>query len=251
MPTAVVTGGSSGIGRACVIALTATGWRVIATARRTDRLVEIAAETGCFTVTCDVTDPAQVAQLADRCAELSGGRLDAVVNVAGGALGVDRVEAADLDRWRRMYEVNVIGTAQVTQALLPQIRANAGGSIVVLSSTAAQAAYVGGAGYNAAKAGEHMVAGALRLELVGEPIRVIEIAPGMVHTEEFSLVRLGGDAEAAAAVYDGVAKPLTAADVADVVAYSLNAPAHVNLDLVTVRPVAQASNYHVARNRGV
>jgi NADP-dependent 3-hydroxy acid dehydrogenase YdfG len=210
----------------------------------------LASETGCATVACDVTSEADVAALVRKANDLFGGTLDAVVNIAGGAFGVDPVATADLDQWRRMYELNVLGTTRVTQALLPLLRANGRGSIVLLTSTAAQAAYTGGGGYNVAKAGEHMVAGALRLELVGEPIRVIEIAPGMVHTEEFSRVRLG-DQAAADAVYEGVAHPLTAEDVADVVAYSLNLPAHVNLDLVTIRPVAQASNYHVARNKGV
>ncbi len=251
MTTAVVTGASSGIGRASVAALAASGWQVLGAARRADRLAELAAETGCATAVCDVTSAGDVEALAQQAADLFGGTLDAIVNIAGGAFGVDPVEKADLEGWRRMYDLNVLGTTRVTQALLPLVRANGSGSVVLLTSTAAQAAYTGGAGYNAAKAGEHMVAQALRLELLGEPIRVIEIAPGMVHTEEFSLVRLGGDKAAADAVYEGVSHPLSAGDVADVVAYSLNLPAHVNLDLVTIRPVAQASNYHVARGAGL
>lgn len=250
-PTAVVTGASSGIGRATVHALTSAHWRVLAVARRADKLQTVAEQTGCDIHVCDVTDPQQVAALAQRASTLFGDKLSAVVNIAGGAFGVDSVAQADLDKWRDMYELNVIGTTRVTQALLPLVRQAETGSIVMLTSTAAQAAYTGGGGYNAAKSAEHMVAQALRLELVGEPIRVIEIAPGMVHTEEFSLVRLGGDQSAADAVYEGVVHPLTGEDVADVVAYALNAPAHVNLDLVTIRPVAQASNYHVARNKGV
>lgn len=248
--TAVVTGASSGIGRATVEALARSGWNVIGAARRADRLQTLAAETGCDTFVCDITSPEQVAELAAHVESVTAGRLDAIVNIAGFALGVDPVASADLDRWRSMFEANVIGTTRVTQVLLPFVRANGGGSVLVLSSTASQMAYAGGAGYNAAKAGEHMVAQALRLELLGEPIRVIEIAPGLVHTEGFSLVRLGQQA-AADAVYEGVAYPLTAADVADVIAYSLNVPAHVNLDLVTIRPVAQASNYHIARGKGV
>lgn len=231
-------------------ALAASGWTVLGAARRADRLAELASETGCATAVCDVTSAADVAALVQQATELFGGTLDAVVNIAGGAFGVDPVATADLEKWRRMYDLNVLGTTRVTQALLPLLRANGASSIVLLTSTAAQAAYPGGGGYNVSKAGEHMVAGALRLELVGEPIRVIEIAPGMVHTEEFSRVRLG-DQAAADAVYEGVVHPLTAEDVADVVAYSLTLPAHVNLDLVTIRPVAQASNYHVARNKGV
>ena len=249
--TAVVTGASSGIGRATAARLAADGWRVLAVARREDRLASLAAECACDTLAVDVTDDASVQALVARSEELFGGRLNAVVNIAGGALGVDRVDGADLDQWRAMVETNVIGTARVTRELLPQLRASGRGDILVLSSTAAQSAYEGGAGYNAAKAGEHMVAQALRLELNGEPIRVIEIAPGMVRTEEFSLVRLGGDQAAADKVYDGVEKPLTAEDCADVISYALNAPHHVNLDLVTIRPLAQAANHKVARGAGL
>lgn len=249
-PTAVVTGASSGIGRATVRALVAAGWRVLAAARRTDRLIELAAEVGCTTATCDITDPDSVAELARTASDTFAGRLTAIVNIAGGALGVDAVATADLDKWRAMYDTNVIGTTRVTQALLPLVRANGFGSVVLLTSTAAQAAYVGGGGYNAAKAGETMVARCLRLELVGEPIRIIEIAPGMVKTEEFSLVRLG-DQDAADKVYEGVTYPLVAEDIADVVRYALTVPQHVNLDLITVRPVAQAANHLVARGRGV
>ncbi len=250
-PTAVVTGASSGIGRATVKTLAQAGWRVLATARRADRLASLAAEALCETHVCDITDGDSVADLATKAAVAFGGRLTAIVNIAGGALGVDAVETADLDKWRAMYETNVLGTTRVTQALLPLVRANGFGSVVLLTSTAAQAAYQGGAGYNAAKAAETMVARALRLELVGEPIRVIEIAPGMVKTDEFSLVRLDGDADAAAQVYAGVAFPLVAEDIADIVRYALTVPQHVNLDLITVRPVAQAANHLVARGRGV
>lgn len=250
-PTAVVTGASSGIGRATVEALTAAGWQVLAAARREQRLDEVAAATGCTTAVCDITDPGSVAKLVASARQAFGGTLTAVVNIAGGALGVDEVATADLDKWRTMYETNVIGTTRVTQALLPLVRANGGGSVVILTSTAAQVAYQGGGGYNAAKAAETMVARALRLELVGEPIRVIEIAPGMVKTEEFSLVRLAGDHAAAEKVYEGVTNPLVAADVADVVRYALTVPQHVNLDLITIRPVAQAANHLVARGRGV
>lgn len=248
--TAVVTGASSGIGRATAERLAADGWRVLAVARREERLARLAAETGVDVLAVDVTDPASVDRLVARVQELFGGSLNAVVNIAGGAFGLESVGEADLDAWERMYATNVLGTARVTKALLPALRASGRGSILVLSSTAAQAAYEGGAGYNAAKAGQHMIAGALRLELAGEPIRVIEIAPGMVRTEEFSLVRLG-DAEAADKVYEGVENPLTAQDCADVIAYSLNAPHHVNLDLVTIRPIAQAAAHKVARNAGL
>lgn len=249
--TAVVTGASSGIGYATAVALTAAGWRVLGVARRADKLEKLSAETGCDTYVCDLTSDVEVGHLAEHVASLFDGSLTAIVNIAGGAFGTDQVATADLEKWRRMFELNVLGTTRVTQAMLPLIRANGFGSVVLLTSTAAQAAYPGGGGYNAAKGAEHMVARALRLELAGEPIRVIEIAPGMVHTDEFSLVRLAGDQVAADAVYEGVTNPLTAEDVADVVAYTLNVPQHVNLDLVTLRPVAQSSNYHVARGKGV
>lgn len=249
--TAVVTGASSGIGRAAAARLAADGWRVLAVARREDRLADLASETGCTALAVDVTDDASVEALREHVDALFGGRLNAIVNVAGGALGVETVAEADLAKWQGMYETNVLGAVRVIRALLPAVRASGRGDVLLLTSTAAQAAYEGGSGYNAAKAGEHMLASALRLELNGEPIRVIEIAPGMVRTEEFSLVRLGGDQVAANAVYDGVAQPLTAEDCADVISYALNAPHHVNLDLVTIRPLAQAANHKVARGRGL
>ena len=169
---------------------------------------------------------------------------------SGLPLGVDQVAEADLSKWQGMYDMNVLGALRVTRALLPALRASGRGDVLFVTSVAAQEAYPGGSGYNAAKAGEHMLARALRLELNGEKVRVIEIAPGMVHTEEFSLTRLG-DQAAADKVYDGVEKPLTAEDCADVISYALNAPHHVNLDLVTVRPLAQAAAHAVARGKGV
>jgi NADP-dependent 3-hydroxy acid dehydrogenase YdfG len=248
--TAVVTGASSGIGRATAARLVADGWRVLAVARREDRLAELAAETGCEVLAVDVTDDDSVAALVVRAEELFGGTLNAVVHVAGGALGVEPAAEADLGKWQRMYDINVLGAVRVTRALLPALRESGRGDLLFVTSVAGQEAYPGGSGYNAAKAGEHMLAAALRLELNGEKVRVIEIAPGMVRTEEFSLVRLG-DAEAADAVYDGVEQPLTAEDCADVISYALNAPHHVNLDLVTVRPLAQAAAHRVARHQGV
>ncbi|HLQ80088.1 MAG TPA: SDR family oxidoreductase [Brachybacterium sp.] len=248
--TAVVTGASSGIGRATARRLVADGWQVLAVARREDRLHALAEETGCATLGVDVTDDASVAALAERTHELFGEELNAVVHVAGGALGVDPVAEADLGRWQRMYETNVLGALRVTRALLPALRRSGRGDVLFVTSVAAHEAYPGGSGYNAAKAGEHMLARTLRLELNGEKVRVIEIAPGMVRTEEFSLVRLG-DQEAADAVYDGVERPLTAEDCADVISYALGAPHHVNLDLVTVRPLAQAAAHRVARHQGI
>jgi NADP-dependent 3-hydroxy acid dehydrogenase YdfG len=245
---AVVTGASSGIGRATAVALRNSGWDVLGVARRADRLEQLAAETGAQVFAADLTKQQDVDALAER---LGGDPLHSLVHIAGGALGADRVEDGDSEQWLRMYEMNTLSAHRLVKALLPKLRATAAAEnthvdMLFLTSTAAQVAYPGGAGYNAAKAGESMLVQALRQELVGEPVRVIEIAPGMVHTEEFSLVRLGDQAKADA-VYDNVEQPLTAGDVADVVAYSLNAPGHVNLDLVTVRPVAQAAQHLVHR----
>lgn len=241
---ALVTGASSGIGAATVRRLRSEGWDVVATARRADRLAELAAETGADTVVADVTSDADVARLAAHVAE--GGPLDALVNNAGGAFGLDPVESSDLEHWRQMYELNVLGTLRVTQALLPHLRDGDGGDIVVVTSTAAHGTYEGGAGYVGAKHAERMLATTLRWEILGEPIRIIEIAPGAVATEEFSMVRFDGDSERAAAVYAGY-EPLVADDIADAIAWSLSRPAHVNIDLLVVRPRAQASNNKIAR----
>jgi len=241
---AVVTGASSGIGAATVRRLRADGWDVLATARRGDRLEALAAETGAQTFVADVTSEADVAALVAHVRDTGG--LDAVVNNAGGAFGLDPVESGDLAQWRAMYELNVLGTLRVTQGLLPLLRERGAGDVLVVTSTAAHGAYPGGAGYTGAKAAEHMLVETLRWEIVGEPVRVIEIAPGAVATQEFSLVRFGGDAERAAAVYEGY-QPLVADDVADTIAWSLSRPPHVNVDLLVVRPRAQANNTTVAR----
>jgi NADP-dependent 3-hydroxy acid dehydrogenase YdfG len=239
----LVTGGSSGIGAATVRRLQHDGMEVIAAARRLDRLEELAAETGCEAYQLDVTSDEEVTALAAHLSETGG--LNAVVNNAGGALGLDRVEDADLEGWRRMYELNVLGTLRVTKAMLPLLRVS-GGDILVVTSTAAHAPYEGGAGYTGVKHAERMLTTTLRWEIVGEPIRVIEISPGNVETD-FSLVRFDGDAERAATVYAGY-QPLVADDIADVISYALTRPSNVNLDLVIVRPRAQASNTKIARN---
>ena len=241
---AVVTGASSGIGAATVRRLRAEGWDVLATARRGDRLAALAQETGAESFVADVTSDEDVAALVAHVRSTGG--LDAVVNNAGGALGQDTVEDGDLEQWRTMYELNVLGTLRVTQGLLPLLRERGAGDVVVVTSTAAHAAYPGGAGYTGVKHAERMLATTLRWEIVGEPIRVIEVAPGAVATEEFSLVRFGGDAERAAKVYEGY-QPLLAEDVAEAIAWTLERPAHVNVDLLVVRPRAQANNTTVAR----
>ena len=240
--TAVVTGASSGIGAATARALAEAGYRVVCAARRTDRIEPLAAEIGGVAVACDITDPAQV----DALAAAVGDRLDLLVNNAGGAVGTETLAEADFDAWVTMFETNVLGAGRVTKALLPALRA-AEGTVVFVTSTAAEAAYEGGSGYNAAKAGERMLAGALRLELNGEPVRVCEVAPGLVHTEEFSLVRFHGDQARADATYAGVPDPLVAEDVADAIAWVASRPAHVNIDRLVIRPRAQAANHKVHR----
>lgn len=246
---AVVTGASSGIGEATARRLAAEGFHVVAAARREDRLAKLAAELGNATaVRCDVTDDASVAALAETVAGL-GGRVTLLVNNAGGARGVDPVAAGSVADWQWMYDVNVLGTLRVTKALLPALEASGAGTVVTIASTAAFVVYEGGGGYAAAKHAQGALVGTLRLELSGKPVRVIEIDPGMVRTEEFSLNRLGGDRTAADAVYAGVAEPLTADDVADCVAWCATRPQHVNVDRLVVRPIAQAAQHKVHREK--
>ncbi|MFI9720234.1 SDR family NAD(P)-dependent oxidoreductase [Streptomyces sp. NPDC052396] len=241
--TAVVTGASSGIGAATARQLAAAGYRVVLTARRKDLIEALAAELPEATAhALDVTDRAAVDAFA---ATLDSCHL--LVNNAGGALGTDPVATADPADWRTMYEVNVLGTLHMTQALLPALKQSGDGTVVLLSSTAGLATYEGGGGYVAAKHGTHVMAETLRLELCGQPVRVIEIAPGMVKTEGFALTRFRGDQEKADAVYTGVAEPLTAEDVAETITWAVTRPSHVNVDLLVLRPRAQASNYKVHR----
>lgn len=244
----VVTGASSGIGAATVREFAAAGWQTVAVARRADRLEALAAVTGCHTIVCDVTDEDQVASMASEVATTGGA--SGLVNNAGGAVGVDSVETSSNDDWRRMFEVNVLGLRSVTAALLPVLRSAASeegwASMLNVTSTAGLAVYPGGGGYNATKYAAHAVTGVLRLELAGEPIRVMEIAPGLVHTEEFTVKRLRGDAEAASKFYENVT-PLTAEDVARVIVGAFEQPPHVNQDLIVLRPVAQSSVFHTHR----
>ncbi len=239
---AVVTGASSGIGAATVRRLRAEGWSVLAVARREDRLRALADDTGCEYCVADVTKAEDVDTLVSR-----AGAVHALVANAGGAVGVDPVADADPADWQAMYDVNVLGTLRVTQSLLPALRASGRGDVLIMSSTAGFVAYEGGGGYVAAKHGTHAIAATLRLELAGEPVRVIEIAPGMVKTDEFSVKRYRGDAAKAEAVYAGVDEPLTAVDVADAVVWALTRPHHVNVDLMVLRPLAQAAQHKVAR----
>jgi NADP-dependent 3-hydroxy acid dehydrogenase YdfG len=241
--TAVVTGASSGIGAATARRLAAEGFHVYCAARREDRVGALAEEIGGTAVRCDVTSPAEVAALA----EAVGERLDVLVNNAGGAIGADPVAAARAEDWRAMYEVNVIGLLQVTQALLPALVASGAGTIVNVGSTAGRIAYEGGGGYTAAKHGTQVVSETLRLELFDQPVRVCEIAPGMVRTDEFSVKRFGGDQEKADRIYEGVAEPLVAEDVADAIGWVVTRPPHVNVDEMVIRPRAQAAQHKVHR----
>jgi len=242
-----VTGASSGIGAATAVRLAEAGYHVVAAARRSDRIEALAGQIRgkggrAEARTLDVTDRAAVDTLAaslDRC--------DVLVANAGGAVGGDQIADGSPDDWRAMYEVNVLGTLNVTQALLPALVASGAGTVVVMGSTAGFVAYEGGGGYVAAKHGAHALAATLRLELYDKPVRVIEIAPGMVKTDEFAINRFRGDAGKAAAVYAGVAEPLTADDVADAVTWAVTRPAHFNVDLMVIRPRAQAAQHKVYR----
>jgi NADP-dependent 3-hydroxy acid dehydrogenase YdfG len=245
MTVAVVTGGSSGIGAACVARLAAEGYTVVAGARRLDRLRAVCEPVGAVALELDVTDEESVKRFS--AAAVEAGPVAVAVNNAGGALGVDPVADADIDAWRWMYEANVLGTVRVTKALLPSLLdAPGGGTVVVIGSIAGLEPYEGGAGYNAAKHGVAAVRQVLRYELLGRPVRVCEIDPGMVDTE-FSTVRFGGDAERAAKVYEGMT-PLTADDIADCVAWAVTRPAHVNIDRIVLHPRDQASARRVHRS---
>ncbi len=240
---AVVTGASSGIGAATARRLAAEGFDVIAAARRRDRLDELASSTsGITAVTLDVTSPASIAELVSSLDDVA-----VLVNNAGGAIGTEPIEHADPADWQAMYDTNVLGVLRVTQALLPALSRGAGGHIVVTGSIAGHLVYEGGGGYTAAKHGTTALVETLRLELNGRPVRVTEVAPGMVRTDEFALVRYRGDQQAADRVYAGVDEPLTADDIADCIAFAVTRPAHVNIDLLVVKPIAQAAPHKVDR----
>lgn len=243
-PVALVTGGGTGIGAAITRRLVADGYAVIVAGRRRDRLDAVVTELGnsVTALQLDVTDAASVAAAIG-----SLERLDVLVNNAGGAIGLSPVEDANLDEWEAMYATNVLGTVRMTQAALPLLRGSARATIVNISSIAGERVYAGGGGYTAAKHGESVVSETLRLELNGSHVRVIDIRPGMVHTDEFSLTRLHGDQSAADKVYDGVDRPLVADDVAACVAFAVGLPQHVNIDTLVVKPVAQAAPHLLHR----
>jgi len=246
-PVAVVTGASSGIGAATAVKLAQAGYHVVLAARRADRTEALARRIRddggqADPALLDVTDRDAVQAFAD---DLD--RCDVLVNNAGGAFGAETVADSDPADWQAMYDVNVLGTLHVTQALLAKLIASGAGTIVVMGSTAGLISYEGGGGYVAAKHAEHAIAETLRLELYDQPLRIIEIAPGMVRTDEFAVNRFRGDAAQAAAVYAGVAEPLTADDVADTVAWAVTRPPHMNVDLLVLRPRAQAAQHKVYR----
>lgn len=247
--TAVVTGASSGIGAATAVRLAQAGYHVVLAARRADRLEKVAEQIAAAggeatTAPLDVTDRPAVDAFAAGLPQC-----DVLVCNAGGAIGAEYVADASPADWLAMYQSNVLGTLHIVQALLPKLISGGDGTIVLMSSTAGLTAYEGGGGYVAAKHGTHAIAGTLRLELCGQPVRVIEIAPGMVKTEEFALNRYHGDAAKAATVYAGVPEPLTAMDVADAVSWAVTRPSHMNVDLMVLRPRAQAAQHKVHRTQ--
>ena len=246
----LVTGASSGIGAATARLLASRGFEAVAVARRLDRLETLTAQAGIAVHQLDVTDFEAIKALA---AELQPTGIDALVNIAGGATDASLVEDSDPDSWRAMFEVNVLGVQQMIAHFLPLLRdaARAQGSadILTVTSTAGRTPYESGGGYVVAKYGATALMGVLRLELAGEPIRVIEIAPGMVKTEGFALNRFAGDTARVEALYKDVENPLSAEDVAEVIVASLELPSHINLDQVTMRPVAQAAQHKLVRGK--
>jgi NADP-dependent 3-hydroxy acid dehydrogenase YdfG len=238
---AVITGASSGIGAAAARSLASDGFQVVLGARRLERVQQVAAKVGGEAYVLDVTDPRSVEEFVARVP-----RCDVLVNNAGGALGLGPLAEADEEQWRTMYESNVLGTMRMTRALLPQLIDSGDGHLVAVTSIAGFEAYRGGAGYIAAKHAQRSLLRNLRLELLGQPVSVTEIAPGMVETE-FSLVRFGGDEEAARRVYEGM-EPLRAEDIAECIRWAVAQPSHVNVDEIVVRPRAQATATEVHRD---
>ncbi|MBS1882853.1 MAG: SDR family NAD(P)-dependent oxidoreductase [Actinobacteria bacterium] len=242
-PVAVITGASSGIGAAVAERLAAAGYRVVLGARRVERVRELAAQLGGDAHRLDVRSTESVEAFV--AAAAASGPVEVLVNNAGLALGADRIEAIDLEDVRVMFETNVLGLLAVTRGLLSALRRAGHAHVVNVGSIAGAEVYPGGAGYAGTKHAVRAITRILRLELNGEPIRITEIAPGMVDTE-FSAVRFKGDADAVAAVYRGL-DPLLPEDVAELVAFAVERPPHVDVDLLEVRPLAQASATVAAR----
>ena len=244
-PIAVITGASSGIGAATALLLAENGFQVVAVARRAERLEKLASKNANIeTLQIDVTSSEDIQRLADY---LEGKPVEILVCNAGGAFDFDTVISSDPDVWMKTYDVNVVGAVRCVKALTPRMIKHGKGHLVIITSTAGQIAYENGGSYVAAKHGEVALARTLRLELSGLPIRVTEIAPGMVKTDEFALTRFSGDSERAAKIYAGVEKPLTDSDVAEAIRWSVMLPDHFNVDSMTIRPVAQAAQHKVHR----
>ena len=242
---AVITGASSGIGAATAKLLAENGYHVIAAARRKDRLKQLAASHSEIEgVELDVTRQASVDALAN---SLKGKAVAILINCAGGAFDAASVADSDPEIWKKTYDVNVVGSVRMVKAITPIMQSHGRGHIVIISSTAGHRAYENGGSYVAAKFAETSLVETLRLELNGLPIRVTEIAPGMVKTEEFAKVRFAGDTEKAAKVYEGVTRPLTADDVAESIRWSVMLPDHFNIDSMVIRPIAQAAAHKVYR----
>lgn len=238
---AVITGASSGIGAATASRLAAAGYDLILGARREDRLEEVAARTGGKAIVLDTADAASIERFVSRCPD----RIDVLINNAGGALGLDSIENGSDEDWIQMWRTNVLGVARVTRAVLPSLRRSSSAHVVMLGSTAGFETYPGGGGYTSSKHALRALTRTLRLELLGEPIRITEVAPGMVETE-FSVNRFSGDRERADSVYRGLT-PLVADDIAECILFALSRPAHVNVDEIVVRPLAQATSTAVHR----
>jgi NADP-dependent 3-hydroxy acid dehydrogenase YdfG len=242
-PVVVITGASSGFGAATAVALGRLGFQIVVGARRLDRLKRVAGEEG-VAMALDVTDLESINAFVRQVSKKFG-RIDVLINNAGGAFGLGPVESAVDEDWIGMWKVNVLGLMWMTRACLPLLRKSKHGHIVNVGSVAGFETYKGGAGYTAAKHAVRAISRTLRLELNGEPLRVTEIDPGMAETE-FSIVRFKGDRKAAKAVYEGV-KPLSAEDVAECIVFAVTRPPHVDIDEIVVRPVAQATTFMVAR----
>jgi len=239
--TAVLTGASSGVGAATAGALAEAGFDLILCARRLDRLQDVAEPIGARAVELDVTDPDSVDRLASQL-----DRLDLLVNNAGFSVGLDPVDTGVDEAWRAMWETNVLGVVRMTRGLLPALRRAERGHIINTGSTSGFETYAGGAGYTSSKHALRALTRTLRRELMGEPIRVTEVSPGLIDTE-FAVVRFDGDAERAAKTYAGM-RPLAAEDVAHCIAFAATRPAHVNIDEIVVRPLDQVDSNTVRRD---
>lgn len=239
--TAVVTGASAGIGAATAIRLAAVGFDVVLGARRMDKLEDVAGQCGGRALELDVTDKASVDAFCDAIESAA-----VLVNNAGRASGMDPIADIEEERVRTMWETNVMGLIRVTRGLLPKLRASGSGHIVNVGSTASIETYPGGGGYTASKHAVRAINDTLRKELLGEPIRVTLVNPGLVETE-FSIVRYEGDEARAKETYEGL-QPLTADDIADCIAWAVTRPPNVDIDEIVVRPLAQATSTMIARN---